>query len=107
MKALDKHVHIAEKLENRSIILSMLTLCVVIGLAKLGLKQSKREKMGGGKPIKRKICGFTMLLTILIGFTLNTKLRMIRHVARSVEIGKELNDQKNIQVVEEPQEARW
>jgi hypothetical protein len=49
----------------------MVTLCVVIGLAKMGLKHSKREKMGPAKPLKRRICGLTVILMILVGITLN------------------------------------
>jgi hypothetical protein len=74
------------------IILSMVTLCVVIGLAKMGLKHSKREKMGPAKPLKRRICGLTVILMILVGITLDQKLKMNRNVAKSVEIGRQLNE---------------
>jgi hypothetical protein len=93
-------------MESRVIILSMVTLCVVIGIAKMGLKHSKRDKMGPARPLKRRICGFTVLLMILVGVTFDQKLKMYRQVARSVEIGRALNEQ-NVSLEEKPQEKRW
>jgi hypothetical protein len=62
--------------------------------------------MGKGRPVKRRICGFVMLLMVLISLTLNQKFKMFRHIARSVEIGKEMNEQRSM-VDEKPQEKRW
>ena len=68
---LDRHVHKAEKYECRVIMLTIVLCAVVFSLARLGLRHSKREKMGPARPLKRRICCLTLILVALSAVIVN------------------------------------
>jgi len=100
---LDCAVHHAEEIFQKCLFVGICMWVMIMGLAKKGFMVSKREKMGNGKPIKKRVFLVTFGILFCFFFKMHSGKHMHSEFKHAVGLGMKLShESQQAAISEEP-----